>query len=305
MGAKLVYLPFRSNGPQSVAFDSLSILHACFFSDVLLVLGSSGGDLISLARNLNKKVIFNQGGLDWQRSKWGPRTQKFLRHLERSAVKGADVLVCDNEGIADYFKEAYGRDSYLIEYGGDQISRPSLTEEHSKQYPYTQEPYAFSVARIQPDNNVEMILEGFSRTPMFPLVFIGNWASSDFGLKMKLKYGAYPNIHLLEAIYDPNLLNRFRGHCSIYVHGHSAGGTNPSLVEAMHLGLHIAPFGVVYNRATTEGKALYFNNSDELVTLVQTTQGAVWKANGSNMLEIAERRYRWSIIAGKYAEILR
>ena len=128
LGARLVYLPFRANGPQSLLFDALGILHACFSADVLVVLGASGGRLHPLARLLGKKVILNQGGLDWQRSKWGPKTRKFLQFLERSSIRAADVLVFDNEGIGEYFRQAYGRTSHLIEYGGDQITRPAMTE---------------------------------------------------------------------------------------------------------------------------------------------------------------------------------
>lgn len=302
-GAKLTYLPFRANGPQSVLFDSLSILHACLFSDVLLVLGASGGVLVPLAHFLGKKVIFNEGGLDWQRSKWGPQTQKFLKFLEKAAIKGTDILVCDNEGIADYFRSTYGMDSALIEYGGDQHSRPTLTEAFMERYPFVREPYALTVARVQPDNNIEMILDGFSCNPKYPLVFIGNWANSEFGKEMRKNYEGFPHLHLLEAIYDPEVLNSFRGYCSIYVHGHSAGGTAPSLVEAMHFGLPIAAFDVVYNRSTTEGKALYFKNTDELAALVRETTEEIWERQGRVIFEISERRYKWQIIADKYAAI--
>lgn len=305
LGARLKYLPFRANGPQSVIFDTLSIMHACMFTDTLLVLGSSGGAILPLVRVLGKKVIFNQGGLDWQRSKWGPWAQKFLKLLERLAIRGADVLVCDNQGIADYFKETYNKQSHLIEYGGDQISKPPLTSEFEGQYPLVKNPYSFSVARIQPDNNIEMILEGFSRTPQHSLIFIGNWASSDFGIATKKKYSGFSNIQLIEAIYDPKTLNRFRGYCSIYVHGHSAGGTNPSLVEAMNLGLPIAAFDVIYNRATTEDRALYFKTAEDLSTLIQETPEKTWEEQRITMLEIAGRRYKWSIITEKYAELLR
>lgn len=303
LGARLVYLPVRANGPQSLLFDWLSTIHSCFTADVLLVLGSSGGIFFHLARLLGKKVILNQGGLDWQRSKWGAKTQLFLKFLERSSVLGADVLVCDNQGIGDYFQTTYGRESHLIEYGGDQITRPALSEAFLAQYPIVGQPYAFAVARIQPDNNIEMILEGFLRTPEHPLIFIGNWGNSAFGRETKEKYAGAPNLHLLEAIYDPNILNQFRGYCAIYIHGHSAGGTNPSLVEAMHLGLPIASFDVIYNRATTEDKCLYFKTADELSSLISTTPAQVWDNQRPVMREIAERRYRWSLIAEKYARL--
>ena len=148
-----------------------------------------------------------------------------------------------------------------------------------------------------------MILEGFARIPEFPLVFIGNWQNSPFGREIKQKYSGYSNLHLLEAIYDQDILNRFRGYCSIYLHGHSAGGTNPSLVEAMHLGLPIAAFDVIYNRATTECKALYFKTAEELATLIQETPEPLWEGIRKTMAEIAERRYKWNIIAAKYAEL--
>ena len=303
MGAKLTYLPFRANGPQSLLYDSLSILHACLFADVLLVLGSSGGFVLPLARLLGKKVVFNQGGLDWRRSKWSPGTQKLLKCLEALSMKGTDVLVCDNAGIVDYFRDTYQIAGHLIEYGGDQITKPPMTAALREKYPFTEAPYAFAVARIQPDNNIEMILEGFSRTPEQPLIFIGNWANSAFGQEIKQNFSGFANIHLLEAIYDQEVLNSFRSYCAFYVHGHSAGGTNPSLVEAMHLGLPILAFDVVFNHATTEGRALYFKSAEELVALVQATPLAQWDRQRTTMSEIAERRYRWSIIAEKYAQL--
>ncbi len=305
LGARLLYVPFRANGIQSLFFDSLSILHACFFSDVLLVLGATTGFLYPFARLLGKRVVLNPDGLDWQRSKWSPLTGRFLKFLERLSVRQADILVCDNEGIGEYHRKVHGKESHLIEYGGDQISKPPLTEAFRHCYPFVNNPYAFSVARIQRDNNIEMILDGFSQTPEHVLVFVGNWVSSAFGRETKQKYGKFPNIHLLEAIYDPAILNSLRGYCALYVHGHSAGGTNPSLVEAMCLGLPIASFDVIYNRATTEDKAYYFKNTEELASLIRTTPNTTWEKQRRTMLEIGERRYRWTVIVAKYAKIFR
>ena len=303
LNAKLTYFPVHANGPQSVLFDTLGILHACLFSDVLLVLGASGGLMLPIAHFFGKRVVHNPGGIEWQRSKWGPKTQRFLKILERYALKGTDVLVCDNQGILDYFRKTYGREGNLIEYGGDHISKPELTDDFRNKYPYVASPYAFSVARIQPDNNIEMILEAYRNTPEHQLIFVGNWAGSAFGKEIKQRFASYNNIHLLEAIYDQDILNRFRAYCSIYLHGHSAGGTNPALVEAMHLGLPIAAFDVIFNHATSENKALYFKDAEELATLIQTTPMDTWTAQGAAMKEIANRRYTWSLIAAKYAEL--
>jgi glycosyltransferase involved in cell wall biosynthesis len=301
--ARLKYLPIHANGAQSVAFDLASLIHSCFCADVILILGTSGGVFVPLTRLFRRRVILNIGGLDWQRSKWGFWARRFLKLSEAVAVNWASVLVADNAGIASYLQAQYGRESVLIEYGGDQITLPSITEERRKRYPFLDVSYAFSVARIQPDNNIEMILDAFSRSAGHRLVMVGNWAGSQFGRELKARFIEHGNLHLLDAIYDPEELNTLRGHCSLYIHGHSAGGTNPSLVEAMHLSLPIVAFDVVYNRETTEHAARYFRDATELAELLDRVTPAEWDAQRAIMKEIAIRRYCWKVVADKYATL--
>ncbi|MGO9434819.1 MAG: DUF1972 domain-containing protein [Terracidiphilus sp.] len=304
LNARLRYLPLRANGIQSVIYDLLSLLDSCLHTDTILLLGVSGGVFVPMARLFGKTVILNVGGLDWQRSKWGPWAKSFLKFSEAVAVRWASVLIADNEGIASYLATRYGRVSELIEYGGDQVSRPSINNEWRQRFPFLDGPYCFSVARIQPDNNIEMVLNAFSQATTHELVLVGNWNASAFGRDLKTRFAQYKNLHLLDAIYDPDELNVLRGHCSIYIHGHSAGGTNPSLVEAMYLSLPIAAFDVVYNRATTEGAALYFSNAPELAQLLDRVPRAEWERQRDTMNAIAVRRYKWSLIAEKYAQVL-
>jgi len=303
-GARLKYFPFKANGAQSVIFDCANLVHGCSTADVLLVLGCSGGIFLPFTRPFRKRVVLNIGGLEWQRSKWGPVAKRFLKLSEAIAVRCADVVVADNQGIARYLKKEYGLESSLIEYGGDHITLPLITDEARKRYPFLNAPFAFSVARIQADNNIEMILQAFAQSPSRPLVLVGNWARSAYGRELKARYENYPNLNLLEAIYDQEELNCLRGHCSLYIHGHSAGGTNPALVEAMHLSLPIAAFDVIYNRTTTEDKAYYFRNAEELKELISQVSAADWEACRLTMKAIAERRYRWRVIADKYAETI-
>jgi glycosyltransferase involved in cell wall biosynthesis len=303
-GAGLKYFPFKANGAQSVIFDCASLVHGCFTSDVLLVLGVSGGIFLPFVQLFRKRVVLNIGGLEWQRSKWGPLARRFLKLSEAIAVRFAHVLVADNQGIASYLKDEYGLESTLIEYGGDQVSVPAITEQMRRRYPFLESPFAFSVARIQRDNNIEMVLEAFSHPSSHPLVVVGNWAATPYGRELKARFEPYPNLHLLEAIYDQEELNCLRGHCSVYVHGHSAGGTNPALVEAMHLSLPIAAFDVIYNRTTTENKAQYFRTAEELKDLLWRVTIEDWQAQRAVMKAIAERRYRWKLIAEKYADTL-
>ena len=108
---------------------------------------------------------------------------------------------------------------------------------------------------------------------------------------LKEKYGKFSNIRLLAPIYNQKKLDLLRGNATVYIHGHSAGGTNPSLVEAMYLGLPIMAYGVSYNKTTTENKALYFNDVESLVALIKNITIKDMNEIGSAMKSIAERRY--------------
>lgn len=133
---------------------------------------------------------------------------------------------------------------------------------------------------------------------------VGNWNNSAYGRQMRAEYGSYTNIILLDPIYDQRKLDVLRGNALVYIHGHSAGGTNPSLVEAMYLGLPVLAYGVSYNRTTTEGKALYFNNAAQLKQLIENTSVYYLKNYGNTMRQIAERRYNWKLIAHKYKSLI-
>jgi glycosyltransferase involved in cell wall biosynthesis len=304
-GARLVYLPLKANGAQSIPYDFMNYAHACWHADVLLVLGCSGSIALPLVRALGKPTILNVGGMEWQRSKWGALARGFLHLSEIVGARAADILVSDNLGIAYHMRKAYKRESDIIEYGGDHVETPELTPGLLAKYPFLERPYAFALARIQPDNNPELILHAFNQVPEMDLVFVGTWSRSEYGRELKRRYAGFPNLCLLEAIYDPIELNAIRGNCSVYVHGHSAGGTNPALVEAMHLGLPVASFDVAYNRATTENQARYFNNVASLAALLLQVPQAEWDIQRPSMKAISDRRYGWKRIAEEYARLFR
>ena len=167
----------------------------------------------------------------------------------------------------------------------------------------TATPYAFGVCRIEPENNVHLILEAFAAGSPLPLIMVGNWQHSDYGRELWARYAEHPNISLLAPIYDKDKLNAYRAHCALYLHGHSCGGTNPSLVEAMYLGLAIAAFDCNFNRETTEGKALYFKDADGLREIVGRAAELNLSRIAADMKEIADRRYTWKRIAECYARL--
>jgi glycosyltransferase involved in cell wall biosynthesis len=152
--------------------------------------------------------------------------------------------------------------------------------------------YALKVCRIEPENNIHLILKAFSDSKL-PLVVIGNWNHSKYGVVLKKKYAASKNLFLLDSIYDQNILNQIRSNCTIYIHGHSAGGTNPSLVEAMALGLPILSYDVVYNRETTFNRAKYFKSKEDLKKVIQEIKPEELSEIGNEMQKLAQKEYTW------------
>lgn len=133
------------------------------------------------------------------------------------------------------------------------------------------------------------------------IIFIGNWNKNEYGKKLIEQYQQYNNITMLNPIYDSKILNVFRKNCSNYIHGHSAGGTNPSLVEAMFYGKPIIAYDVIYNRETTHNKALYYKNSSSLNNCLLQIENC--NCIGENMLNIAKEKYKWSLIAKQYEKL--
>jgi len=135
-------------------------------------------------------------------------------------------------------------DAACIAYGGGHAATSNVLPSDLELYSFLAHHYAVKVRRIEPENNVHVILEAFSRLKLLSLVLIGNWAGSDYGRQLRVTHEGFDNLYLLDPIHSAGSLNKIRSNAWIYVHGHSAGGTNPSLVEAMSLGLAVCAFDV-------------------------------------------------------------
>lgn len=296
-GATLCYIPLNANGIQSIPYDIWSIMHAAFTGCThILALGVSGSFGIWLVKKLFPKIIIitNIDGLEWKREKWGRSTQKLLKFFEKIAVKYSNEVICDNKAIVNYVSNEYSKNSHLIEYGGDVKNTYSVPDEPSE--------YALSLCRIEPENNIHLILEAFSKSEI-KIIFIGNWENSQYGKNLKANYSSYKNISLMDPVYSEEKLYQLRSNCSFYVHGHSAGGTNPSLVEIMHFGKKIISFDCEYNRETMENIGDYFNSSESLLKII-TNKNEYFKYDAKSFIEISNRRYRWSIIREKYFNLI-
>lgn len=305
-GAHLIYVNKPARGMMGWKFHTWCIKDAVKNdTDCMLLCGSNGGFTLPFYRNYRDHFYLNVGGVEWKRNKFNWFMRNVVRILMRCAVKNSNHLIADNISMQKYYEKEYGRkDSVVIAYGGDQAQKTDITPEGLKTYPFLKEPYAVAIARIQRDNNTEMLLEAFKNAKM-PLVYIGNWSVNSWAQQTRMRYSKYSNLILLDAIFDISVLNQIRSNCALYVHGHSAGGTNPSLVEAMHLGMPLACFDNVFNNNTTYNKALYFKSAEQLVDLVANISHEEMAVVGRNMKQLAVDHYRWETIAAQYYDFFR
>lgn len=304
-GAKLEYVNFKANGAQSIVYDSVSLLKSFRHFDYIILLGVSGAIMLPFIKPFSKaKLIGHIDGLEWKRDKWGWFAKRFLKFSERLAVKFSHAVIADNKHIQDYIAKEYSENSFLIAYGANHVNEVDPAP-YRKKFSFIDKPYIFTVCRIEPENNVELQLRVFAENDIpIPYVIVGNWNASEYGIKLYRKYSKEKNVILYNPIYESEELNALRSNCHFYLHGHSAGGTNPSLVEAMYLGLPIIAYGVNYNRETTFNKAVYFNDYQDLKEILLDLDSLDRPEIMNTMLKLAKKNYSWKAISKQYIKML-
>jgi glycosyltransferase involved in cell wall biosynthesis len=298
--ARMVYLPFRANGWQSILYDGMALFKSAIGRyDVILILGVSGALFIPLfTSSLRSRIIVNVDGIEWRRDKWGFFTRLFLRQSEAYAVRYSGKIIADNLGIYNHLKKCYNQESLVIPYGAPEfVHQQEGSTSFLKLMP---KEYFFSVCRIEPENNIELILEAFSSAKSKNYVIVGNFEDSNFGRQLKKRFQTYANISILEPLYDLHLLNQLRKNCFAYIHGHSAGGTNPSLVEAMALALPIIAFDVDFNRYTLHGTGFYFKNKYSLRSLLEDLSFVELQSASEKIYDVFKKNYTIPKVLGEY-----
>jgi len=303
LNSHLIYIPIAANGFSSIIYDGISLIYSVMIKcDSILMLGYSGSIFLPFIKLLtNTQIIINVDGIEWDRSKWSFFAKNYLKLSEYLSVKCADVIVVDNLGLESYFKKKYDITCKVIAYGGDhatKINKKTIRDINLPKH------YALAIARIEPENNIDMIIEAFSEIQSIPIIIIGNFSTTSHGQFIKQKYSNRKNINILDPIYDLGILKTIRSGADIYIHGHSAGGTNPSLVEMMYFGTPIFAYDCIYNRFTTNNEAMYFKSTNDLIKLLIDYNSEVIKISGRKMQKFAENEYNWNKIGEKYFEII-
>ena len=267
--------------------------------DIILELGLITASLsIIFCRHRGKVIVTNLDGLEWKRSKWNNLVQKITKTLEKYGVKYSNYLIADNVGIQEYIHDEYNRKSELIPYGAVDIKHPStdcLTE-----YGLIAGSYLLSIARLEPENNLEMMFDGYIasriKTPYF---VVGNHLTN-YGDFLKDKY-RNTGIIFLGGIFNKVHLDNIRHYSKYYLHGHSVGGTNPALLEAMAAQTFILAHDNQFNKSVINENAYYFNSSNVLAALLNDKEINENKTTciKNNLIKIDEV-YRWSIVVDQY-----
>lgn len=268
--------------------------------DIILQLGYTSSAIWNWLFNKKAILITNTDGLEWKRSKYHPLVQKFLKYSERLVVKKSDYLISDSKAMQAYTKKEYGRDSLFIPYGAHLFINPNNKVLNK----YKLEPYRYNlvISRLQSDNNIEMIIQGHLKSEIrHPLLIIGN-INNRFAKKLKNNYSS-SLVRFAGGIYDQNLLNNLRFYSAAYFHGHSAGGTNPSLLEAMAAGAFICAHENRFNREVLGDEAYYFKNASDIAEFIHSVKD---KNSRSEQLSrnrgIIETRYSIHKIINQYFE---
>ena len=247
----------------------------------------------------------NMDGLEYKRTKFNRWVQKFVFWEERMAVKHSHFLIADNMGIHDYYKEKYGKESKFLAYGAD--IHEDYDEDILKEFGLEADGYFIVVARLEPENNLFMAIEGYLASGQYgkrPLVIVGK-TNTPYGKHLVERYGDDRNIRFVGGIYDFRKLNSIRHYSYAYFHGHSVGGTNPSLLEAMASGCFILAHDNIFNRAVLGENALYYGSTDaamEMLDGIDQAVSAYKKEYTGRNLEVIRRDYSWEKLVDEHEE---
>lgn len=272
--------------------------------DLIYQLGYTSSSIWGTLLPSKAIICTNMDGLEWKRSKYRPVVQRFLRKAEKWAVNTSDVLIADSLGIKHYLKEKYQIASHYFPYGTYLFEQPDVSIINKKGFDAFG--YNMLIARMEPENNIDTILAGVvaSKNQLRFLV-IGNYKNG-YGDYLYQKYATDKRIVFLGPEYDIQLLNNLRYFSNLYFHGHSVGGTNPSLLEAMGSQALICAHNNEFNASILGNEAYYFDSADDVckrldAVISADSRSAFIAANCEKINQL----YLWPKIVGDYEQFFR
>lgn len=309
LGMRLVPLPaVHSKALETLTHTGLSVGHVVGQDrpDAAFLFNAANALYLPALRARKIPVATHVDGLEWKRTKWGGGGRRFYRVSESLAVRYSDALIADAAGIADYYQEEFGATTDLIAYGA-----PILMEKNPALLPAGLAPGEFHlvVARFEPENHVLEAVEGYVDSPARkPLVVVGGAPfAAEYTQKIHAAAGGDERLLFLGPVYDQEALDSLYFHALTYVHGHSVGGTNPSLLRAMGAGTATTAFDVDFNREVLGSDGRYFARPGDIAQHIGESENDVEASmlRGARSRDRAAQRYRWDDVAHQYEALAR
>lgn len=310
-GVQLKYSRF-SKGENAIRFYHDSITRVVEDHDIVYSCGPAGGLFGWLVHRHGKVMMTNPDGLNSQRSKWSYPVKVGFRLFERAASYFSDRVICDSVAIEDYVRARYGcMHTDVAEYGA--YANPFVLNDDSvatqsaqvlREFGLVSGEYHLVVSRLEPENNVEAIIQGYQANERkWPLVVVGHLKET--GFVKRLHEIAGEQVRFVGGIYDKEKLAIVRAHATSYFHGHSVGGTNPSLLEAMGSRNLCVCHDNQFNREVVQGFGLFFAEAREvnehLICIEEDASAFDIMRDGA--LQRVRDYYNWDNMAAKYHRI--
>jgi glycosyltransferase involved in cell wall biosynthesis len=306
-GICLQHVRTRSlGGLRTLVYDAKCLWRARKGFDVVYMLGYGSSALCCVPRFWGSQVWINMDGLEWTRAKWKPAARWYLRSAEAIAMWTPNRIIADAAGIKSNLES---RHSHLppcdvIPYGGEVVTQACFAELQS--LGLSPRSYYLVVCRFEPENNVHEIIRGFSASCSdAKLVLVGDSSLSTDYVKSIVEHRS-DRIVFTGPIYDAERIRALRFFCRGYLHGHSVGGTNPSLLEAMGCGNLVIAHDNVFNREVLGPAGLFFTNTDSIVGCIDAVDSQKPEL-GWMRAEVVNRVrefYTWDSIANHYCELI-
>jgi glycosyltransferase involved in cell wall biosynthesis len=257
-GMRKIYVPcVKKKSLETLTHTAVALIHAAFRSyDVLIIMNPANGPLCIIPRLRRTPFALHVDGLDWERSRWPKFGRAFIRFGAWCSTKLAPALIADSRGIQDFYRTTWNRETVYAAYGADIQEPRSAARLH--ELGLESRGYLLVVARLEPENHTDLIVQAYKNMDTdLPLVIVGdtNYASDYINA---LKKSESESIRFLGGVYDADLLETLLQHCQVYLHGHSVGGTNPVLLQAMAASCAIVCLNVSFNGEVVGNTALTF-----------------------------------------------
>lgn len=294
-----------SKRDQPVLFYLESVLRTLFGYDRVLVLGVGAGPFVWLYRIVRTNFITHTDGMEQFRGKFSSVKRWYVRLAQQGTYLFSKHIIADADAVASWWAEKFGMQPSritVIRYGTDLCTPGSAPAGPEG---FLLHGYYLVIARIVPENNIEMILDGFAAAESTKsLVIIGNWDDSEYGSRLKRRRS--DRLLLLDPIYDRAVITAYRSGCFAYLHGHSVGGTNPTLVEALGAGCATVCHDNAFNRETTGGAGRFFKDAGTLAMKLKELESLPVRsvdAEREISRSIAGRQYDWKEIGRQYEQV--